>query len=309
MFAQLRVVFPPDANIGEYLLTNTNAPPNRKTGVAIVRSTISSNNHSSVYRASIGSQIYVIKLSAHNKPWLRVNDPSLPDLETEANNYRTKLYDLQGTIVPVFYGLFKGENRLNHKIGCMVLEDCGDSVDRNFYELDRSDRTIILKLLGTLHIYGLDAPDFAERNVVSRDGKFRLVDFHDLVPHECEYTGNLYEHMPYGVVQLGCQVINCHACDMDFWVPDETPHVYIGPIAVEPHLYPDQWTVDELLPDPSADIVLNQAVLMQWLRKYKRMMDKGIYMDVEEYRQTMPKLKRPLPKSAIRRSRRILKHI
>lgn len=121
----------------------------------------------------------------------------------------------------------------------------------------------------------------------------------------------------------------CGAFDMNFWVPDgnafcllhtysphthrlsppETPHVYIGPIAAPPDLYPDQWTVDDLLPDPSADIVLNQAVLMQWLRKYKRLMDKGIYMDVEEYRKTMPKLKPPRLKSDIRRSRRVLKHI
>ncbi|KII85392.1 hypothetical protein PLICRDRAFT_700925 [Plicaturopsis crispa FD-325 SS-3] len=307
MFAQLRIVFPPEDNIGEYLLTNAGNPPNKKTGVAIVSSTISSNDHSAVYRASIGSRVYVLKLSAHNQRWLRV---SLPDLETEAKNYQTKLYDLQGTIVPVFYGLFKGDNKIDHKIGCIVLEDCGDSVDRNFYELERSDRTKILKLLGTLHIYGWEAPDFAERNVVSRNGQYRLIDFHDLTPHECDYTGDLYEHMPYSVAELGCQVINCHASDMDFWdgVNAETPHVYIGPIAAPPDLYPDQWTVDDLLPDPSADIVLNQAVLMQWLRKYKRMMDKGIYMDVEEYRQTMPELKRPRLKSAIRRSRRVLKH-
>ncbi|KII85391.1 hypothetical protein PLICRDRAFT_94322 [Plicaturopsis crispa FD-325 SS-3] len=308
MFAQLRIVFPPEDNIDEYLLTNADNPPNKKTGVAIVRSTITSNSHSSVYRASIGSQVYVIKISAHasGKGRLRV---SLPDLETEANNYQTKLYDLQGTIVPVFHGFFKGENKLNDNIGCIVLEDCGDSIDRNFYELERSARTNILKLLGTLHIYGWEAPNFAERNVVSRNGKFRLVDFHDLTPHECDYTGDLYEHMPYSVAELGCSAIDCRAVDMNFWVPDETPHVYIGPIAVEPDLYPDQWTVDDLLPDPSADIVLNQDVLMQWLRKYKRLMDKGIYMDIEEYRQTMPKLERPLPKSAIRRSRRILKHI
>ncbi|KII85389.1 hypothetical protein PLICRDRAFT_44685 [Plicaturopsis crispa FD-325 SS-3] len=146
MFAQLRIVFPPDLNIGEYLLTNADNPPNRKTGVAIVHSTIHSNEHSSVYRASIGYRVYVLKLSVHNKPWLRVNDPSLPDLETEANNYRTKLCDLQGTVTPSFYGLFKGEDKEDHGIGCIVLEDCGDSIDKNFYELDRPAKCVPLCL-------------------------------------------------------------------------------------------------------------------------------------------------------------------
>lgn len=81
--------------------------------------------------------------------------------------------------------------------------------------------------------------------------------------------------------------------------------MYIGPIAAPPHLYPDQWTVNELLPDPAtADIVLNQAVLMKWLRKYKRYMDEGVCVDVEEYRTTMPRLK-SRSKAPVRKSLRI----
>lgn len=49
-------------------------------------------------------------------------------------------------------------------------------------------RVEILTLLGMCHGKGrVHINDFAERNVVVRNGKYRLIDFHDVEGHECGY--------------------------------------------------------------------------------------------------------------------------
>ncbi|KII85388.1 hypothetical protein PLICRDRAFT_31629 [Plicaturopsis crispa FD-325 SS-3] len=328
MFSHLRVVFPSDNQIGQYTLTNANpehATLVDKDAVATIHSTIRSSFHSSVYRATINGETFVLKFSVHGRHNVPVNHPSLPDLLDEADAYQTKLSALQGTVVPLFYGLFKGQDNFRKEIACGVLEDCGESVKTDFLDLPRPDRMTILKLLGELHLLGWHTPDFAERNVVHRPGLgYRLIDFDQLVPHVCTYARDLHEYLRIPKVDvIGCQKIAAHGRDMLIWIPGGYPCAHIGPVKVARDYFPDQQIIDELLPGPStdsdvmlnpedimlnsadimltsaditlnsADIMLNSAILMKWLRQYRREMDNGTAVSVKEYKKTLPDLMEP----------------
>lgn len=54
------------------------------------------------------------------------------------------------------------------------------------------ERVKILNLLGEFHNKGrLHLTDFAERNVVVRDGRYRLIDFHDIEDHSCDWCKDM----------------------------------------------------------------------------------------------------------------------
>lgn len=91
-----------------------------------------SNEHSTVYRASIGDRSVVLKCC--------LSDQHLSDLEREATAYQSALLELQGTVVPHFYGFYKGSLGNGRPMGCIVLEDCGDRLDQCFESLPWDDR-------------------------------------------------------------------------------------------------------------------------------------------------------------------------
>ncbi len=67
-------------------------------------------------------------------------------VEYEADLYCTKLSQAQGAFVPHFYGLYTGTIRGSDKpAGCILLEDCGDALNRPLYECD-----MVLRYTGLL---------------------------------------------------------------------------------------------------------------------------------------------------------------
>ena len=48
------------------------------------------------------------------------------EYEKEARVYSTALRNVQGIAVPRFYGFYTAEEREDFRLGCIVLEDCGD---------------------------------------------------------------------------------------------------------------------------------------------------------------------------------------
>jgi hypothetical protein len=57
----------------------------------------------------------------------------ITSLEREARMYENELHRLQGTVVPVYYGLYHGQTEsryqsgLREKVACMVLEYCSST--------------------------------------------------------------------------------------------------------------------------------------------------------------------------------------
>lgn len=53
------------------------------------------------------------------------------DLQREAKAYQNQLADFQGAMVPRFYGHFRAKKQVDDcRLVCIVLEDCGDSIDQ-----------------------------------------------------------------------------------------------------------------------------------------------------------------------------------
>lgn len=108
-------------------LTNclaTTSPP----ATAIARKIIHDSRHSTTYRVSINNKKYVLKLSVPD------SRSSCRDLEFEARAYQEMLVQLQGTVIPKFYGYYTGQVGLD-SIGCIVLQDCGDALNEDAFTL------------------------------------------------------------------------------------------------------------------------------------------------------------------------------
>ena len=50
------------------------------------------------------------------------------------------------------------------------------------------NRAKILDALWKVHLRGICLTDFAERNVLVHEGKYRLINFHNYVEHHCQWS-------------------------------------------------------------------------------------------------------------------------
>ncbi|KII85341.1 hypothetical protein PLICRDRAFT_178430 [Plicaturopsis crispa FD-325 SS-3] len=293
---QLRVEFPRNSNRSTVTLDRVvdaeegvarRKPRTTTVATATVQSSISITNHSKVYRAMMANQAVVLKFSVPNK-LDRFDKRSSLDIEDEARAYRGKLQTLQGTVVPRFFGYFKAETQLKREIGCLVLEDCGERVGGSFLALPHADRVTIFKLLAKLHERRCATDDFAERNVVCRDGEYRLIDFHDLKYHRCKSTDLHIGKPTPSVADIGCGDLFFYGKEMDIWPIARRPHVMIGGLAHNKELFPPQDVIDQLVPDDQEAVRANLHVLTPWLRNYKRVLDENGVVDISSYKKTMP---------------------
>lgn len=55
--------------------------------------------------------------------WARGRE-DVDKFRTEANIYDTYLQDLQGTVVPEFYGFFNVRGAMHCQVGCLIMEYC-----------------------------------------------------------------------------------------------------------------------------------------------------------------------------------------
>ena len=87
------------------------------------------------------------------------------------------------------------------------------SLDR----LGSTTREKILECLGKIHLAGFHLPNFAERNVVHRDGSYRLIDFHDITKHKCRWDGEWKFGQREPVETFNCEVLREQAWQFDVW--------------------------------------------------------------------------------------------
>ena len=108
---------------------------------------IAKSNRTAVYEATFDGKDVVMKFG--------FDQERRDALKREAQIYRGKLRDLQGTVIPIFYGYYFGRMRekvyeyQERDMACIVLENCGNrlpSFDCLSYD-QRYDNILILNAL------------------------------------------------------------------------------------------------------------------------------------------------------------------
>jgi len=147
------------------------------------------------------------------------------ELEREAAIYSKQ--NLQGTEVPIFYGLFEGlttDDNFTVPVVCLFIEDCGNPSESLFSGLTLGHRAQILRILGHLHLLYVCPNDFSERNVVQNRDAFRLIGFRDVdEEHQCLWEGaSLYEgEYEPKMSQIGCADLYEIGQELALWKSNE----------------------------------------------------------------------------------------
>ncbi|KAJ7125454.1 hypothetical protein C8R43DRAFT_898632 [Mycena crocata] len=202
----LRVKFPithwPGWNIREFSLKNT-VPGHDSITVSVDPTHSDYSSDSPVFRASIegyqGSEAPVFALK------FAMREDLVYRLEEEGRIYCEGLKNLQGTAIPICFGLYTGIGEEGQSIACLVLEHWGECLRQPFQLLSLDLKIQILERLGAIHREGLLHGDFAERNVLLHDGAVRIIDFDQTSGHECQCKMNFRpgEKLP-DMEEFGC---------------------------------------------------------------------------------------------------------
>lgn len=133
--SHLRIEYPEGDPITLRNIKRSRSVTSAPLATATIESAIQKTGYRCVYRASIDGQDVVIKVSVPNRRDAR----SFDDLEAEGKVYGNALRDLQGTVIPRSYGFYRGSDASRRKVCCLVLEDCGDTV-QFLHELEDADK-------------------------------------------------------------------------------------------------------------------------------------------------------------------------
>ncbi|GJE87009.1 hypothetical protein PsYK624_030920 [Phanerochaete sordida] len=94
-------------------------------------------------------------------------------LNMEAQLYATNLKNLQGTVVPRFYGFYVGTWKdlggEDNLLGCILLEDCGESIQHHggkFADCRMTVKCAIVEALMQIHDAGIMHNRFTEGHIV-----------------------------------------------------------------------------------------------------------------------------------------------
>jgi len=176
---------------------------------------ISRHDYVGICRAECDSIPFVLKFVVSPE-----RDPThIFKLAMEAELYGKQLTPVQGNAVPHYYGFFEGKDGEDWNVACIVLEDCGDTVEGLFSNLALVDRDKILTALGKVHQSGVQPMEFCESSVVHANGDFRIMDFEDVyLKHVCKWTGQFFprEELP-ARKEVGCGGLYDTAAEMRLW--------------------------------------------------------------------------------------------
>ncbi|KAH9921922.1 hypothetical protein B0H21DRAFT_841884, partial [Amylocystis lapponica] len=141
-------------------------------------------------------------------------------LQREARIYH-KLYDCQGDVIPVSFGLYEGMAG-GRSISCLVLQYCGERMKGTLLEASWTFKSDVMGCLTRVHSLGVQHNDFDERNIVVRaeDGYAFLIDFDHATDHKClsDLKINFHEiEAPLGL--FGCREVHTAGEMMVVWKP------------------------------------------------------------------------------------------
>ncbi|KAI0084590.1 hypothetical protein BDY19DRAFT_997509 [Irpex rosettiformis] len=172
---------------------------------------------------------------------LQSKDPLIA-LEKEARLYLTQLKALQGDVVPLFHGYFKGKITRHDSTGwsggdgfededeeeimtCIILEDCGEPIPEEIREEDPSTIDTIVLSYRRIHEAGLGTPDFCLSADVVRNehGKIRVVGFSRTEEqHKCKHNPHFNRHsLDFNTEWkfFGCEDLYRVACELRWLTP------------------------------------------------------------------------------------------
>jgi len=171
-------------------------------------------------------------------------------------------------------------------VTCLFLEDCGEALENSFKVLPLADRAEILKKLGHIHWCGLTLDDFAERNVVQKDGAYHLIDFQDVEDdHICLWKGGQLHEGDFQPKQaeIGCPELHQIGKGLGLWKLRRSVVIYGK---VRPRLgFPEQEVINVLIKDLECYHFQNERLLHEWIKKYLEVKDR---MTPEEYMKQRP---------------------
>ncbi|GJE91876.1 hypothetical protein PsYK624_080270 [Phanerochaete sordida] len=146
-------------------------------------------------------------------------------LEREANHYQHNLRELQGIVVPRFYGLYKGtridEYGKERTVACLILEHCQADHSVSCWERSLEIKEDIAYGMLDIHFAGLKHNNFDDDHIlVSERGEVRIIDFDQATAHTCSAKDDInvwgYEQseVKFGCFEM-CDVIN----ELELWTP------------------------------------------------------------------------------------------
>ncbi|TFY63650.1 hypothetical protein EVG20_g6230 [Dentipellis fragilis] len=153
------------------------------------------------------------------------NLESTTQMENEATIYNTRLKGLQDSIVPIFYGFYKGSYQLEGRIikfSCIVLEYCGSPIEVEFEELSDALKSKIVDCMVGIHKAGIQHKDFRERNVLITPGgdDVRIIDFDRASIHQCRRRLKMgIDHYEPLDGDFGCDELHFMGQLLDIWTP------------------------------------------------------------------------------------------
>ncbi|KAJ6625357.1 hypothetical protein B0H10DRAFT_2003130 [Mycena sp. CBHHK59/15] len=139
----------------------------------------------------------------------------------EAAAYETCAKNLQGSVVPFFYGLFSVEIGTK-TVSCLVTQYCGSPLERDLYHTDHAFKVELLKTVDLLHRRGINHGDLSERNILNDNGRPVLVDLEDVSPHTCDLHLRVVQGaLAPQIEEFGCAELHDLILNMGFWKCDE----------------------------------------------------------------------------------------
>lgn len=176
------------------------------------------------------------------------------------------------------------------------------------------ERVKILNLLGEFHNKGrLHLTDFAERNVVVRDGRYRLIDFHDIEDHSCDWCKDMDWQVGHFWLEaqrkIPCDILGELGDEMGIWsdrtfskcdvwyrsslstiLADPMPVVEIHGRSFPASDFPPQKVINKLMPKNFLGVPQNWEWADTYFRQVKKDLDEDPKLDIQMLLVNRPKL-------------------
>ncbi|TDL16551.1 hypothetical protein BD410DRAFT_795198 [Rickenella mellea] len=142
------------------------------------------------------------------------------DLVDEARLYEKQAKAVQGTALPVLYGIYCAtiNNRL---ITCLVLEYCGSEMETSLHDSEEFSFKVAKHLMA-LHSAGLQHNDISASNIVVKNGEPRIIDLSTATLHTCERTMDIEPGKPRpDALDFACTELHDFASEQGIWEPTD----------------------------------------------------------------------------------------
>ncbi|TFY51532.1 hypothetical protein EVG20_g10960 [Dentipellis fragilis] len=137
----------------------------------------------------------------------------------EAKMYTTKLQHLQGVCIPLCFGYFVNDDRMDPR-SCLVLQYSGEPLKKAFPELDVGFKTAIIHAAMLIHNAGVKHGNWREENVLNFKGLPMIIDLEHVNVHRCERAKDIVEGgLAPRIQDFKCNELYQLCIDLGYWKP------------------------------------------------------------------------------------------